>query len=92
MAATDQPPLPQAEDISFQTTHREIAFPLPRALHTTVHIHLTLQETYTMTFLATSTPGDSGAGAKPLGSFVYAMPDVRPIQLPFQFKTYSILI
>lgn len=29
-----------------------------------------------MVFLATSTPGDSGGTVKPLGSFVYAMPDV----------------
>ena len=73
--ATTAEPVPHAENISFQTNHQEIAFPLPRALHTTVHIHLTFQPTHTMVFLATTMPGDSGE--KPLGSFVYAMPDVR---------------
>lgn len=29
-----------------------------------------------MVFLATTTPGDSAGTMKPLGSFVYAMPDV----------------
>ncbi|KAG0158389.1 20S proteasome chaperone domain-containing protein [Penicillium digitatum] len=28
-----------------------------------------------MVFLATSSPGDSGGSVKPMGSFVYAMPD-----------------
>ena len=66
--------LPQAENIAPLSNHQEIALPLPKALHTTAHIHLTLDATYTMVFLATTLPGDSGE--KPLGRFVYAMPDV----------------
>ncbi|KAE8353341.1 hypothetical protein BDV28DRAFT_133293 [Aspergillus coremiiformis] len=54
---------------------QEISLPLPKALHTTAHIHLTLLETCTMVFLTTSTPGDSGWSVKPMGSFIYAMPD-----------------
>lgn len=66
--------LPQADNIAPHSIHQEIAFLFPRALHTTAHIHLTFEATYTMVFLATTQPGDSGE--KPLGSFVYAMPDV----------------
>lgn len=58
----------------------EISFPLPKALHTTAHIHLTRLDTCTTVFLATSTPGDSGGTMKPMGSFVYAMPDVSRIR------------
>ncbi|KAL3482026.1 hypothetical protein BJX99DRAFT_253147 [Aspergillus californicus] len=53
----------------------ELSFPLPKALHTTVHIHLTIQETCSMVFLATSTTGESTGSLKPMGSFIYAMPD-----------------
>lgn len=59
---------------SFQPIHEEIALALPRALHTTAHIHLTFQAAHTTVFVATTVPGESGE--KPLGSFVYAMPDV----------------
>ncbi|RAL05220.1 proteasome assembly chaperone 4 family protein [Aspergillus ibericus CBS 121593] len=53
----------------------EISFPLPKALHTTAHIHLSFLDTCAMVFLATSTPGDSAGSIKPMGSFIYAMPD-----------------
>ncbi|KAL4809209.1 hypothetical protein BDV18DRAFT_156967 [Aspergillus unguis] len=53
----------------------ELSFPLPKALHTTAHIHLTTLETCTMVFLATSTAGDSSGSTKPMGSFIYTMPD-----------------
>ncbi|THC90015.1 hypothetical protein EYZ11_010529 [Aspergillus tanneri] len=56
---------------------QEISFPLPKALHTTAHIHLTILDTCATVFLATSTPGDSGGTLKPMGSFVYAMPDTQ---------------
>ncbi|KAL4799097.1 hypothetical protein BDV19DRAFT_355978 [Aspergillus venezuelensis] len=63
-----QPPQPQ-------TTTTELSFPLSKALHTTAHIHLTVLDTCVMIFLATSTPGDSSGSVKPMGSFIYAMPD-----------------
>ncbi|KAL4774572.1 hypothetical protein BDW60DRAFT_205141 [Aspergillus nidulans var. acristatus] len=53
----------------------ELSFPLPKALHTTAHIHLTLLDTCVMVLLATSTAGDSTGSTKPMGSFIYAMPD-----------------
>ncbi|PWY88732.1 hypothetical protein BO94DRAFT_534635 [Aspergillus sclerotioniger CBS 115572] len=53
----------------------EISLPLPKALHTTAHIHLSFLDTCAMVFLATSTPGDSAGSVKPMGSFIYAMPD-----------------
>ncbi|KAL4818577.1 hypothetical protein BDW67DRAFT_182732 [Aspergillus spinulosporus] len=53
----------------------ELSLPLPKALHTTAHIHLTLLDTCVMVFLATSTAGDSTGSTKPMGSFIYAMPD-----------------
>ncbi|KAJ6117202.1 hypothetical protein N7512_006927 [Penicillium capsulatum] len=53
----------------------EISFPLPKALHTTGHVHVTFLAHCAMVFLSTSTPGDSAGSIKPLGSFVYAMPD-----------------
>ncbi|KAL4997807.1 hypothetical protein BDV10DRAFT_185803 [Aspergillus recurvatus] len=53
----------------------ELSFPLPKALHTTAHIHLTLLDTCVMVFLATSTVGESTGSTKPMGSFIYAMPD-----------------
>ncbi|KAL4970401.1 proteasome assembly chaperone 4 family protein [Aspergillus stella-maris] len=58
-----------------QTTTTELSFPLPKALHTTAHIHLTVLDTCVMIFLATSTSGDSSGSVKPMGSFIYAMPD-----------------
>ncbi|KAL4934421.1 proteasome assembly chaperone 4 family protein [Aspergillus undulatus] len=67
MADVQQPPS-QAHPI-------ELSFPLPKTLYATAHIHLTMLETCAMVFLATSTPGDSSGSVKPMGSFIYAMPD-----------------
>jgi Proteasome assembly chaperone 4 len=53
----------------------QIAIPLPTNFHTTIHVHLTFFKTNTMLFLTTATAGDSG-GLTPMGSFVYAMPNV----------------
>ncbi|KAE8380617.1 hypothetical protein BDV26DRAFT_290207 [Aspergillus bertholletiae] len=66
---------PQVENVAPQAKPQELSFPLPKALHTTAHVHLTLLETCATVFLATSTPGDSAGSVKPMGSFVYAMPD-----------------
>lgn len=63
----------------------EFSFPLPRTPHTTLHIHLTFMATSTLAFLSTTRPGDLGGGQgggaslRPMGSFVYAMPDVSSI-------------
>ncbi|RHZ64599.1 proteasome assembly chaperone 4 family protein [Aspergillus thermomutatus] len=72
---TAQPVAPQTELVSPSYKPQEISFPLPKALHTTAHVHLTILETCVTAFLATTTPGESGGSLKPMGSFIYAMPD-----------------
>jgi hypothetical protein len=84
--ATEMPStLPQAELTPPSVKPRELSFTLPRALHTTAHAHLTFMNHCATVFLATSTPGDSGGSIKPMGSFVYAMPDVSVPNMPILF-------
>ena len=66
----------QTELIQPQLHPKELSFPVPKALHTTAHVHLTSLETCVMVFVTASTPGESSGPVKPMGSFVYAMPDV----------------
>ena len=54
----------------------EVSFPLPRSPHTTLHAHITFLTTSTMLFLTTNVIGESSSTRAPMGSFVYAMPDV----------------
>ncbi|KAL5338453.1 hypothetical protein BJX70DRAFT_197124 [Aspergillus crustosus] len=65
----------EVREPALQPHPRELSFPLPKALHTTTHIHLTVLGNCTMVLLATSTPGESSGSVKPMGSFIYAMPD-----------------
>ncbi|OAL04745.1 hypothetical protein IQ06DRAFT_100743 [Phaeosphaeriaceae sp. SRC1lsM3a] len=51
----------------------EVAFPLPRAPHTNIHLQLTDNGPNLLLFLTTSSP--ESAASSPLGSFVYAMPN-----------------
>jgi len=53
----------------------ELSFPLPKAPETKIHVHLTINATSIVLFLTTVYEGDIPTGA-PLGSFVYALPDV----------------
>jgi hypothetical protein len=53
----------------------ELSFPLPKNPHTILQAHLTFFETSIMLFLTTNTIGESSTLA-PMGSFVYAMPNV----------------
>ena len=55
----------------------EVCFPLPRAPHTNIHVQLTDNGPNIVLFLTTATP--ESATSAPLGSFVYAMPNVRPL-------------
>ncbi|PWY84172.1 hypothetical protein BO83DRAFT_374558 [Aspergillus eucalypticola CBS 122712] len=57
------------------TEIKELSLPLPYTPHTTAHIHLTRHQTCSTVFLTSSTPGDAAGSIKPMGSFVYAMPD-----------------
>lgn len=79
MTTAARPIIPQTELVSPTLKPRELSFPLPKALHTTGHVHLTFLGHCVMVHLATSTPGDSSGSLKPMGSFVYAMPDVSPL-------------
>jgi hypothetical protein len=80
--ATDMPAaIPQAELTPPSVKPQELSFTLPRALHTTAHVHLNFMNHCATVFLATSTPGDSGGSIKPMGSFVYAMPDVSILNI-----------
>jgi len=58
----------------------EISFALPKAPHAILHGHLTFLEACAMIHLTTSELGADGSSATPLGSFVYAMPDVSRYQ------------
>ncbi|KAJ5226381.1 hypothetical protein N7468_007606 [Penicillium chermesinum] len=75
MDAASNAAIPQTELVPPGFKPQEISFALPKALHTTAHIHLTALERCATVFITTSTPGDSAGSFKPLGSFVYAMPD-----------------
>ncbi|KAJ5458617.1 hypothetical protein N7475_010005 [Penicillium sp. IBT 31633x] len=73
---TEAPPAISAAELTAPSIKpQEVSFTLPKALHTTAHVHLNFLGHCAMVFLATSTPGDSGGSIKPMGSFVYAMPD-----------------
>ncbi|KAJ5099903.1 hypothetical protein N7532_006904 [Penicillium argentinense] len=75
MATEAASEIPQTERVLPSFKPQQLSFPLPKALHTTGHIHLSFLGHCVMVFLATSTPGDSAGSVKSLGSFVYAMPD-----------------
>ena len=54
----------------------ELAFPRPHAPQVRINVHLTVLQHCIMLFLTTSGAESSGAGAN-MGSFVYALPNVR---------------
>lgn len=54
----------------------ELSFPLPKAPNTLLQAHLTFLTTVTTLFLTTTVLGESASTLAPMGSFVYAMPDV----------------
>lgn len=53
----------------------QLSFPLPRSLEARVFVHLTVQAKCVMIFLTTAA-ADELATPPPMGSFVYALPDV----------------
>jgi hypothetical protein len=54
----------------------ELSFPYPKAPHIILQAHLTFLATSTTLFLTTTAVGESASTLAPMGSFVYAMPDV----------------
>lgn len=83
MTAAAPPTIPETELVSPAFKPQEISFPLPKSLHTTGHVHLSFLKHCAIAHLATSTPGDSAGSVKPVGSFVYAMPDVSSLFVIF---------
>lgn len=73
----------------------ELSFPVPRHLHMNLQVHLTFLGNCSMIHLTTSTIGEGATTHAPLGSFVYAMPDVRVLYSPvlealaFSHATFS---
>ena len=58
----------------------ELAFGLPKAPQTKIHIRLTISPTSILLLLTTVSQGETSA--KPaLGSFVYALPDVSTLEM-----------
>lgn len=53
----------------------QLSFPLPKAPGTSIHLQLTILASSILLFLTTTMTGDSTTTV-PLGSFVYALPDV----------------
>ncbi|EEH08531.1 conserved hypothetical protein [Histoplasma capsulatum G186AR] len=70
----DSSPIPSAQ-VSPAIAPIQLSFLAPKSLYTTVHIHLTFFATSALLFLTTTNMGESGTSSKPMGSFVYAMPD-----------------
>lgn len=54
----------------------QLSVPLPRSLDTRIYIHLTIKAKAILLFLTTASAEEASAPT-PLGSFVYALPDVR---------------
>jgi len=54
----------------------QFSIPLPRSLDTRIYVRLTVQAKATVVFLTTAAADELGTPT-PLGSFVYALPDVR---------------
>ena len=61
---------------------------MPKSIFTNVHIHLTLLAASAIVFLTTTAAGESVGTARPMGSFVYAMPNVRIIELLFVLQNW----
>lgn len=53
----------------------QLSFPLPRSLEARIYVHLTIQAKSVMIFLTTAAADELGT-PPPMGSFVYALPDV----------------
>ncbi len=64
-------------DDSGDTQTVTFSTPLPHSLDAQIHVRLTTRAKCLMLFV-TTTGVDEGDTLAPLGSFVYAMPDVRP--------------
>jgi hypothetical protein len=62
----------------------QLSLPLPRAVDTRIYVHLTIKAKSVLLFLTTAS-GDEVGNPTPLGSFIYALPDVRLLSYGFSF-------
>lgn len=62
----------------------ELSIPLPRSVDTRIYMQLTVKSKAITLFLTTASAEEAGAPT-PMGSFVYAIPDVR---LPLEVQCY----
>jgi len=53
----------------------ELSIPLPRSIDTRIYMQLTIKSKAVVLFLTTASAEEAGAPT-PMGSFVYALPDV----------------
>lgn len=58
----------------------QVSIPLPRSLDTRIFIRLTTQAKALVLSLTTASQEELGA-PRPMGSFVYALPDVSPVHM-----------
>lgn len=59
----------------------QLSLPLPRSMDTRIYIQLELKSKAVVLFLTTAS-AEEATSPTPLGSFVYALPDVSPSPLP----------
>lgn len=60
----------------------QLSFPLPRSLDTRIYLRLTIKQKVIMLFL-TTVAAEEDNNAVPMGSFVYALPDVCKLITPW---------
>lgn len=65
----------------------QLSFPLPRSLEARIYVHLTVQAKSVMIFLTTASADELGT-PPPMGSFVYALPDVSCRRSPSRRNPY----
>ncbi|KLU92300.1 hypothetical protein MAPG_11246 [Magnaporthiopsis poae ATCC 64411] len=63
------------------STTTQFSLPLPRSLDTRIYVHLTVRPKSILLCLTTATADEQGSPS-PMGSFVYAIPDVNIHSLP----------
>ena len=74
---SDEPAAPGLISIQPTLHPQHQSFPLPLTPHTTLHLQTTRLSTSTLIFLTTTDPSTPPSTA-PLGSFIYAIPNVSP--------------
>ena len=75
-------PLGRAEMETSTSETIQLSFPLPKGLNTRVYLHMTKREKHVILFLTTATP-EEASKAPSMGSFVYAVPNVRSLSYQY---------